>query len=310
MFGWLRKRLGGVTIDGQRYGYRELVELGESERAALARAALVSGDETATRWVVEAMGESGFFDLDTAVAILADGPAHLTPDVLADLAVTLAAALPAQAEAAHRAQLARAMLALAEHGEGALALDAARRVVGEALPALANLPAVPGEMAGVLIDAAVLARRHQWSSAVLGLLDRRIDFSDADQARRAELLVAAALGGSDRAVEHLRRSAEASPDDLECHFLLGQAHATRAKKAGSQAEFDRERGESLQHLEKARELASRVDSQGTSFSGVVLGAGSALALLALMAPVFDEIMYLDGPLKGAAASAAGGAPAE
>lgn len=308
MFGWLKKRFGTVNVDGQAYTYKMLRSLEGTELLRLGSRAATTGQDTAVRWAVDALMEAPP-QLEPCRTVILAGNEQLAPAVLADLHATLASGVTGECAPDVRVQIFSDQLTLAKRFIAQHAMVPARVILEKALPALANVSPVPGVLGTLLIDAARLAWDQHWQSAVLGLLDRKLAFNQADHTERADLLVAAALGSTDRAVSQLTHSIGERPDDIEAHYLLGQAHAKRAKKAGSDKDFADERGKALVHLESARRLAGEQGSSLGSFSGVVLGAGSALALLALMAPAYDEILYLDGPLKGAV-SAGGSAPSE
>jgi hypothetical protein len=305
MFGWLKKRFGKVQIGKRRYGYADLAALDLGHLQMLGLKAAQRGEAVATAWVVDAVIDHGGLCVSPAVAIVEAAQGTLPPDDVVKLHVTLAGCFTVERSTDERIAVMRAQIDLAHELVGAGALNMAEALLEQALPAVVNVDRVPPAIAALLLEAARLARAHKWDRAVLVLLDRKVNFANAQEHKEACLLIGIALGGGERALTHLESARSANPDDVECHYLLGQAHATRAKKAGSQSEFDTERKKSLEHMDEARRLAAQVDSHSVPFSGVVLGAVSGVALLALMAPTYDEIMYLEAPLKGAQSGGAG-----
>ena len=266
----------------------------------LGRRSATQGEATSCLWVMEALAERGYAAATPAVSMAEAARATLTPAELVELHITLTGCVTPECPISARAEIIRSQLDLINDLITGGSHLSARLLLEQAVPAVASIDHVPQPVATLLIQGARIARENKWNRAILTLLDRKLRFDSAQERREANLLMGIALGSGDRALDHLRAVQTQNDQDVECHYLLGAAHATRAKKARSDTEFAGEREKSLHHLNRARQLAA---DTGSGFSGAVLGAASGMALLALMAPVYDEIMYLDGPLRGAQASA-------
>jgi len=334
VWGWLKKKLGSVPIGGQKYSFKQLQ--GEDPEALAALGAEATGHDQfeGAYWCFEGLLGQGDFerawsfgedligkDPDAervtaaveAICGAVDRPAHLraacrgarakgraSAQAVCALHSALARSLSAKASEAERvavlSELAALARDLAEQGEGAalgplLEKDAARA---------AGKDKAGPELSSVLLELGRVAHEQKQARATIALLDRRMAFKSKADARAAMVLLGGALGGGDRAISKLHEALKLDPEDNEAHFLLGRAHAGRAKKARSQSEFDRERKAALEHLERARAGAG----SGAETAGVVAGAAGGVALLALIAPVYDEIMYMQEPKKHLAAAAA------
>lgn len=299
MFGWLKKRFGRIRIGRQRFSYSALAGMDATRLEQLGIQGATRGEAVACLWVMEALVDKGHGTAQSAIRVAETAQATLTPEHLVELQITLTGCVTPQCPGSIREAIIRSQLDLVRELISAGAHQYAQRMLEQAVPAVAVMDHVPEGISLLLVEGAQIAREQRWNRAILALLDRKLRFSSTDDKRAASLLMGMALGAGDRALEHLQVARMQSDNDVECHYLLGAAHASRAKKARSDSEFADERQKSLHHLDRARQLA--VDS-GSGFSGVTLGAASGVALLALMAPTYDEIMYLEGPLKGAQAS--------
>ncbi|MBT6278356.1 MAG: hypothetical protein HOI95_30000 [Chromatiales bacterium] len=297
MFGWLKKRFGSVQIGTNSYSYSRLVGLDPRSLETLGKQAAVS-DERAARWVMEAMVERDEECTLAGVTIVRAARDKLPPAALCALHGSLAQIIQTTTPTEIRVLVLREQLGLALQLITADELETARELFEHAMPFVVGADTAPADLSEVLLEAAKLAREHRWDRATLALIDRKLTFRNAADLHAARLLVGAALGGGDRALAHFEMARKNAPEDVECHFLLGQAHSVRAKQARSQDVFDKEREKSLLHLEEARKLADRRGNDGANYSGVVLAAASGVALLAVMAPLYDEIMYMETPPKG------------
>jgi tetratricopeptide (TPR) repeat protein len=337
MFEWLRKRLGSVKLGETSYSFSQLKGMDPASLSALGQEAVSYNQFQGAHWAAEALmgqgGSAGGDLLPLLEALLAKDPdrdrkAKLVGRLgdsglpapaltraaqaarekgkprdiegVAQLHEALAASLGPKTDDPARVAAMEEILELARWALKGAQPGVAQRALERDMPRAAGTEKPSPEASRVLLEAAKVAQQNNCSKATIALLDRRLAFRDKDSARQCCLLLGAALGNGDKAISRLNEALKIDPEDVECHYLLGKAYTTRAKRARSQAEFDSERKKALEHLEKARERSGADDDEGSA-AGVVLGAAGGVALLAMMAPVYDEAMYLTGPKKGAAA---------
>ncbi len=337
MFGWLKRTFGRVSIGGERWSRSRLAGVGPTTLEQMGLEAVARGEYEGARWVLEVMIEKGVaFDRAWGVAqeLAVEDPdsvglvlgALATFDDAGDL-LTAARGLrkqidPHPALAGIYARIgsrlgpdaddARALAAITELVAAARWLAADGDADAAKMP-LAVLPTVIGsreslgpEATGLVLEAAVLADSIDLSDVVCALLERDLALDDDAQRKRACLLVGKARGRHSKGIEKLREAIEIDPDDPEAHFLLGRAFAEKAKRSANQADFDENRKQALAHLEQAREkAAARGDepAAAAAAAGVAVAAAGGIAFLAMMAPVYDEIMYMQQPPKALAGTA-------